>query len=176
MSGINSSAGRKRPVFFGVAALAAGIIGSVAPLQAQENPTASPALPLTVAELPVMALQVGERRIRAEVAADPSSRAKGLMFREKLAPDQGMLFVFPEAEQLCFWMKNTPLPLSIAFINATGTIINLADMQPQSLDTHCSFGPALYALEMEQGWFRRHGIASGASVKGLPRLLPIQAD
>lgn len=121
-------------------------------------------------KLPQVALTIDGRRISAEVAADPASRSKGLMFRERLAPDHGMLFVFPQAEQLCFWMKNTPLPLSIAFIDSSGTLVNLADMQPQSLETHCSLGPALHALEMEQGWFRRHDIRPGASVQGLPRL------
>lgn len=118
-----------------------------------------------------MALQVGDRRITVEVAADDASRSRGLMFRERLAPNHGMLFVFPEATPHCFWMKNTPLPLSIAFIDTQGSIVSLADMQPYSLDSHCSIAPALYALEMEQGWFARHGARPGTMVKGLPRLL-----
>lgn len=168
---INLYSGLKRPGFFFLAVWAACAIGGPSLLQAQPNTGAllqktqsdSAALPRTT-------LQVGEHRIRVEIAANPETRAKGLMFRESLAPDHGMLFVFPQAEQLCFWMKNTPLPLSIAFIDAAGSIINLADMQPQSLDTHCSFGPALYAIEMEQGWFKRHGLAPGTAVQGLPRL------
>lgn len=168
---IHSYSGLKRPDFFCLAVLAACVIGSVSPLHAQEgSSSAQQQAPSTAAELPRTTLQIGERRINVEVAADHASRAKGLMFREKLAPDHGMLFVFPRAEQLCFWMKNTPLPLSIAFVDASDTIINLADMQPQALDTHCSLGPALYAIEMEQGWFKRHGLAPGTAVQGLPRL------
>lgn len=121
--------------------------------------------------LPRVRLDIGGRRVIAEVAANERSRSHGLMFRQYLAPDAGMLFVFPEAMQACFWMKNTPLPLSIAFIDSHGTIINLSDMHPQSLDTHCPLAPALYALEMEQGWFARNGIGPGTQIRGLPRLV-----
>lgn len=121
--------------------------------------------------LPRIPLEVGGRRVIAEVAADDETRSRGLMFRQRLAPDHGMLFVFPEAMQACFWMKNTPLPLSIAFIDSRGTIINLSDMQPQSLDSHCPLAPALYALEMEQGWFARNGVRPGAQIRGLPRVV-----
>lgn len=120
--------------------------------------------------LPRIALQLGGRRVIAEIAADDATRARGLMFREHLAPDHGMLFIYPEAMPMCFWMKNTSLPLSIAFIDSRGDIINLADMRPQSLESHCSLAPALYALEIEQGWFARHGVRSGDHVGGLPRV------
>ncbi len=119
-------------------------------------------------ELPRASLLVDTRPVTAEVAADNASRSHGLMFRQALAPDHGMLFVFPEAGPVCFWMKNTPLPLSIAFIDAEGRVINLADMQPQSLEPHCAHAPAQYALEMEQGWFRQHNVAPGSQVQGLP--------
>ncbi len=118
--------------------------------------------------LPVIPLKIGPQSITAEVAADDASRSRGLMFRDQLPPDHGMLFVFQEAWQYCFWMKNTPLPLTIAFIDARGEIINLADMQPHSLDSHCALGPARYALEMEQGWFARHQLRPGTRVSGLP--------
>jgi len=120
------------------------------------------------AELQAIPLTVGPQSITAEVAADDASRSKGLMFRQSLPDNHGMLFVFARAEQYCFWMKNTPLPLSIAFIGDDGRIINLADMQPLSLDTHCALAPARYALEMEQGWFKNHHIAPGTAVQGLP--------
>ena len=80
-----------------------------------------------------------------------------------------MLFVFPTAEQRCFWMKNTPLPLTIAYIDSTGTIVSLADMQPYSLEPHCSIAPAKFALEMEQGWFGRHGLGPGTRISEAPR-------
>ena len=119
-------------------------------------------------ELPRVPLQVGDLPVIAEVAADNASRSQGLMFRQALSPNQGMLFVFPEAGNVCFWMKNTLLPLSIAFIDAKGRIINLADMQPLSLDPHCAAAPTRYALEMEQGWFKQNGVEPGVQVQGLP--------
>ena len=86
----------------------------------------------------------------------------GLMFRTSMAPDAGMLFVFPSAEVLTFWMSNTPLPLSVAFLDASGVILNVADMAPFDEETfHPSDGPALYALEVHQGWFKAHGIRPG---------------
>lgn len=118
-------------------------------------------------QLPTIKLRLGDSTLTAEVAADDQSRSHGLMFREKLPDNHGMLFVFAEPGQYCFWMKNTPLPLTIAFIDRTGRIINMADMAPLSLDTHCAMGPALYALEMEQGWFRRNGIKPGNQLQGL---------
>lgn len=147
------------------ATLAAWLALSVAPLQAQSGPPQQDS-----AELPRVKLQVGERRITAEVAADDASRSRGLMFREQLPSDHGMLFVFPEPSQMCFWMKNTVVPLTVAFIDPRGDIVNLADMQPQSLETHCAIAPAQYALEMEQGWFKRHGAGPGTHVSGLPVL------
>ena len=107
---------------------------------------------------------VGSKRIVVEIASDPPSQSRGLMFRERLEKDHGMLFVFPTAEQRCFWMKNTPLPLTIAYIDKSGTIVSLADMQPYSLEPHCSIAPAQYALEMEQGWFARHGLGPGTRI------------
>ena len=108
-------------------------------------------------------------QIQAEIASTPGERARGLMGRKSLAPNHGMLFVFESAERQCFWMKNTPLSLTIAFIADDGTIANTADMQPFSETPHCSEAPVRYALEMEQGWFRQRGVLTGDRVSGLPR-------
>lgn len=118
--------------------------------------------------LPVTELELGNKKVQAEVAATANSRAYGLMHRQSLLKNHGMLFVFQERAMHCFWMKNTPLPLSIAFIDDDGTILNIADMQPNSLDSHCPAAPARYALEMKQGWFQQHRINAGQTVKYLP--------
>ncbi|MCS6996966.1 MAG: DUF192 domain-containing protein [Casimicrobiaceae bacterium] len=120
--------------------------------------------------LPTVELSIAGKRLKAEVAADPQSRSIGLMNRFSLAPDHGMLFVFPEPQPLAFWMKNTYVPLSIAFIDAEGRILNIEDMKPHDETPVPSKGPALYALEMKQGWFRAHGIGPGQRVRGLDRV------
>jgi uncharacterized membrane protein (UPF0127 family) len=113
-------------------------------------------------------LDVAGHAVVAEVAATPATRNTGLMNRFSIGPDQGMVFVFSTPQPLSFWMHNTYTPLSIAFIDAQGRILNIADMAPQTDDTHLSNGAALYALEMRKGWFEHNGIAAGARVKGLP--------
>lgn len=118
--------------------------------------------------LPTRTLHVGGIPAHVEVAATPAARNQGLMFRESLPPDHGMLFVFDHVSMTCFWMRNTPLPLSIAFIDDAGRIINLRDMQPLSDTDHCPEEPMRYALEMPQGWFHQYGIQAGALVEGLP--------
>mgnify|MGYP001611808814 FL=1 len=118
--------------------------------------------------LPAITLQAGMHNIRAEVARSEEERQTGLMFRREMATHEGMLFIFDEREQRCFWMKNTPLPLSIAFIADDGTIVDLLDMRPQSLDNHCSSKPVRYALEMNQGWFARRAIKPGFRLVGAP--------
>jgi uncharacterized membrane protein (UPF0127 family) len=118
--------------------------------------------------LPTTELRAGMHLIRAEVAADFSTRARGLMHRKGLAPNAGMLFIFDAPGDQCMWMKNTYIPLSVAFIDAQGTIINIADMQPHSEQTHCAARPALYALEMAQGWFKERGIKPGVKLSGIP--------
>jgi len=120
------------------------------------------------ADLPTTVLTVGQYKVTAEVVVTPEQRAVGLMHRFSLKPDHGMLFVFERSEPLAFWMKNTFIPLSIAFISADGRIVNIEDMRPQTEDTHWSKGPALYALEMRKGWFAEKGIGPGAMVKGIP--------
>jgi len=126
----------------------------------------------THSPLPRIPLEINTRTISVEVAIDDASHARGLMFRETLGRDDGMLFLFATPYQACFWMKNTLLPLTVAFIDAEGVIVNLADMQPQSLDTHCALAPVQYALEMNQGWFKRNDAGPGTRVLGLPRRLP----
>jgi uncharacterized membrane protein (UPF0127 family) len=120
------------------------------------------------ATLPTVKLTAGIHVITAEAATTPQSRTVGLMYRERLAPNHGMLFVFEEKSQQCFWMRNTVVPLTIAFIEDDGTIAQLADMAPKTEVSHCSQKPVRYALEMEQGWFAKRGIAAGARVGGLP--------
>jgi len=110
--------------------------------------------------------------IRAEVAADFSTRMQGLMHRESLAPNAGMLFVFDEAADHCMWMKNTLIPLSVAFIDEGGTVINIADMQPHSEQSHCASAPARFALEMTRGWFAQRGVKAGMKLGGLEKLAP----
>ena len=122
----------------------------------------------SAAELPTTPLTIGTHKLTAEVAASPDQRSLGLMNRFSLKPDHGMLFVFERSEPLSFWMKNTYIPLSIAFIAPDGHIVNIEDMKPQDETTHWSRGFALYAVEMKQGWFAAHGIKAGDVIKGLP--------
>lgn len=119
-------------------------------------------------------LTIGIHVVQAEVASTFGQRAQGLMFRRTMGPNQGMLFVFPIAEQQCMWMRNTYLPLSVAFMDAGGVILNIADMQPLNETTHCSNGPARYALEMNQGWFAAKGLKAGVKIGGLEAAPPPQ--
>lgn len=114
-------------------------------------------------------LRIGPHAFQVEVAATAQQRQRGLMGRTHLAADGGMLFVFEQPGRHCFWMRDTPLPLSIAFIDTTGRIAGLADMQPRSEALHCPATEVRHALEVRQGEFRRRGIAPGARVDGLPR-------
>jgi len=118
--------------------------------------------------LPTTRLTAGMHVITAELATTPQSRTTGMMFREKTAPNHGMLFVFDYPAQQCFWMRNTPLPLSIAFIDDDGTILQITDMAPRSEALHCSQRPVRFALEMQQGWFAHKGTAVGSKIQGLP--------
>jgi len=116
-------------------------------------------------------LTAGTQLIQAEVAATEEQREQGLMYREKMERHAGMLFVFDRVAPQCMWMKNTALPLSVAFLDAGGRIINIEDMQPHTYDSHCSTRgvPARYALEMQLGWFRVHQVKPGMVVGKLPR-------
>ena len=119
------------------------------------------------AQMPTVELSAGIHLIRAEVAYTFETRAQGLMFRKYLGPNEGMFFVFPQAEIQCMWMKNTLIPLSVAFIDEKGKIISISDMQPQTETSHCAAAPAKFALEMPGGWFAAKGIKSGTAIQGL---------
>jgi len=118
--------------------------------------------------LPAVRLTAGFHLINAEVAQTPEQRAIGLMHRPSMPANDGMLFVFERPGQQCFWMKNTLLPLSIAFLDDDGVIVNIEEMKPQSLDSHCSARPVRFALEMNRGWFDKRAIKPGAKISGAP--------
>ena len=118
--------------------------------------------------LPRVRLGAGMHQIDAQVATTPEERATGLMFRQKMPQPEGMLFVFEEPTQQCFWMKNTLLPLSVAFVADDGRIVNIDEMAPQTLDSHCSTEPVRYVLEMNKGWFAKKGIKAGQKLSGPP--------
>ena len=124
------------------------------------------------AELPAVQLSTGMHLIRAELADSMGTRMEGLMHRKSMPQGSGMVFVFEENAAHCMWMKNTLIPLSVAFIDEAGTIINIADMQPHSEQSHCATRPARYALEMNKGWFAQRGIKPGAKLRGLEKLAP----
>lgn len=120
----------------------------------------------------VTQLSAGIHLIKAEVAATDAQREQGLMFREKMPANAGMVFVFDAPATQCMWMKNTLLPLSVAFIDAEGKIVNIEDMQAQTLTSHCSKKtvPVRYALEMNLGWFKQKNIKPGMTIGNLPPL------
>lgn len=111
-------------------------------------------------------LSAGMHLIDAQVALTPEQRQIGLMFRKEMPQQEGMIFVFEQPTQQCFWMKNTLLPLTAAFVADDGTIVNLADMKPQTTDAHCSSQPVRYVLEMNKGWFAKKGIKAGSKLGG----------
>ena len=118
--------------------------------------------------LPRVKLSAGMHQIDAQVAAAPDQRMTGLMYRQEMPQHEGMLFIFEQPTQQCFWMKNTLLPLSTAFVADDGTIVNIEDMAPQTLNSHCSTKPVRYVLEMNKGWFAKKGIKPGAKLAGPP--------
>ena len=120
------------------------------------------------AKLPTTTIKVGSHALRVEVVATDAERQKGLMFREKLGRNDGMLFVFDEPAYHSMWMKNTLIPLSVAFVDAKGEILNILDLEPHSLETRMSAGPATYAIETNRGWFAAQGLKAGDRVTGLP--------
>ena len=125
-----------------------------------------------LAQLPAVQLSTGMHLIRAEVADSVGTRMEGLMHRKSMPQGSGMVFVFEETAPHCMWMKNTLIPLSVAFIDEAGAILNIADMQPRSEQSHCAARPARYALEMNKGWFAQRGIKPGAKLRGLEKLKP----
>ena len=119
-------------------------------------------------DLPRVRLSAGMYQIDAQVAQSPDQRATGLMYRKQMPQHEGMLFAFEQPGVQCFWMKNTVLPLTAAFIADDGEIVNLADMKPQTTDSHCSARPVRFVLEMNQGWFAKRGIKAGTRLGGDP--------
>jgi uncharacterized membrane protein (UPF0127 family) len=148
--------GKQRDLMVVLFVFIMGFFFSVSSVFAQMNPT-----------LPIKKLSAGMHVIQAEIAATPESRTIGLMNRKSLAPNHGMLFVFDQANVQCFWMRNTLIPLSIAYLDTDGTIVNIADMTPQSDQSHCSNRPVRFALEMDQGWFAARGLTPGKKILGL---------
>ena len=138
--------------------LSALLLGAaaIAPINAQE----------TAQRLPQVQLSAGMHLIQAEVAAAPNERAAGLMFRTEMAANAGMLFAFEQPSKQCFWMKNTDLPLSAAFVLDNGEITNIEDMKPQTTESHCSTKPVRFVLEMNQGWFAKKGLKAGSKLGG----------
>ena len=148
---------RSRSLLAGVLALAAA-----AAAWAQSGPQ----------KLPSIKLSAGIHVINAELASTPEQREIGLMFRPTMGANDGMLFVFDRPGQQCFWMKNTMIPLSAAFVADDGSIVNVEAMKPQTLDSHCSTQPVRFVLEMNDGWFAKRGVKPGDKVKGLPKPPP----
>ena len=143
-------------------ALAAALLSMSLAAFAQQTPT----------EFRVIPLSAGIHVIQAEVAGAPAERERGLMYRKQLGPNQGMVFLFDEPARQCMWMRNTLIPLSVAFIDNDGRVINVEEMAAETDDSHCAGRPARYALEMNKGWFAKHGITVGARVSGLPKAPP----
>ena len=127
---------------------------------------------VAAAELPQVVLGIGTHKLTAEVAATDANRSTGLMHRRMMPENRGMLFVFPQVALHGMWMMNTYLPLSVAFVDSEGVITNIADMEPHTQNSHMATRPAKYALEMNQGWFRKRGIKPGDRIEGLEKAGP----
>lgn len=125
-------------------------------VQAQEGPQ----------HLPTINIGARFYNIKVEVAQSPQEHQIGLMHRRTMPTNEGMLFIFERAEQQCFWMKNTLLPLAVAFIDDEGVIVNLDEMKPETLQSHCSSKPVRFVLEMNKGWFKKRDITAGTKLKG----------
>jgi len=134
-------------------------LSAAAPAVAQQIPQTG---------LPVVELGAGMHLIHAEVARTDEQRAIGLMARKEMAQNAGMIFVFEQPAQQCFWMRNTLIPLSAAFVADDGTIVNIVEMQPLSDASHCSTKPVRYVLEMNKGWFDKRGLKAGSKLRGGP--------
>ncbi len=142
-----------------VALVTLGWLSPLQALRAQDGPQP---------RLQTIELTAGMHVIRAELAITPAQQATGMMFRTEMPGNEGMLFVNDDLGTRCFWMRNTLIPLTIAFLADDGTIVNLADMQPRSEASHCSAQPVRYALEMRQGWFAKRGLKAGVRLRGKP--------
>jgi uncharacterized protein len=142
-----------------VAGLTLFILTLAGSVHAQETPQL---------DLPRIKLSAGMHLIDVQLAMTPAQRSTGLMYRREMPQPEGMLFVFEQPANQCFWMKNTLLPLTAAFVADDGTIVNLADMKPQTTEPHCSAKPVRYVLEMNRGWFAKRGIKAGNKLGGQP--------
>lgn len=145
-------------------AAAAGLLACVTALLAPLAHAQSGPQP----KLPTTPLTIGIHVVQAELAITPEQQATGMMFRTSMGPNEGMLFVNDDLGVRCFWMRNTLLPLSIAFLADDGSIVNIAEMEPRSEKSHCSAKPVRFALEMNQGWFAKRGIKPGMRFSGRP--------
>jgi uncharacterized protein len=146
----------RAPLVRVAAALAAALL-ALAPLASAQAP------------LPVTQVKIAGHALRVEVAVTDAQRSRGLMHRDKLAKNDGMLFVFDDPGYHTMWMMNTLIPLSVAFVDGEGRILNILDMEPQTLDPHAAAGPARYAVETNKGWFAQRRIKAGDLVTGLPK-------
>jgi uncharacterized protein len=144
-------------------------VHAAAPAAAAAPATAMPANFKKKGEFPHVTLTAGAIKISAEVAATQADREQGLMYRGSLGPNEGMLFVFDEIAYHCFWMKNTEIPLSIAYIDDSGVVTDVQEMAAETEDNHCPTKGGRYALEMAKGWFAANGITPGTQMQGLPR-------
>jgi len=139
--------------------ISATFLAPLGPLMAQER---------AQTELPRTNLSAGFHQIEVQIASTPAQQATGLMYRAEMPQHEGMLFIFPEPKQQCFWMKNTLIPLTAAFVADDGTVVNLEDMQPQTTQSHCSAKPVRFVLEVNQGWFVKKGLKAGMRLVGAP--------
>jgi hypothetical protein len=130
----------------------------------------APASAQTSAEMPVRQLRISNHTLSVEVAHTQATRSQGLMYRQSLGENSGMLFVFPRPERYSMWMMNTDIPLSVAFLDEGGTILNIADMMPHTATAHRSAGASKYAVEMNRGWFAARNIKPGDRVTGLDKV------
>jgi uncharacterized protein len=154
MNHLQTLLSRSAHLTIGMAFLATALAAS-----AQEDPQM---------DLKRIKLGAGMHQIDVQLALSPQEKQIGLMWRKEMPQHEGMLFVFDMPSKQCFWMKNTLLPLTAAFVDDDGTIVNLVDMKPQTLDSHCSAKPVRYVLEMNKGWFAKKGIKAGAKLTGAP--------
>ncbi len=138
----------------------AGLLALTASLSLAQNMNTS---------LPIIELKAGIYRIQAEVASTQQARQVGLMNRTSMPTDSGMLFIFDQKATHCFWMSNTKIPLAIAFLADDGKIVNIEEMQAETLNNHCPKAPVRYALEMNRQWFSQRAIGPGSVIQGLPR-------
>ncbi len=151
---MNKLSGRLAPALWALA-ISSAMLSSAS---AQDGPQ----------KLPAIRLNAGIHNITAELARTPPQREIGLMLRPAMGANEGMLFAFEQPGQQCFWMKNTLIPLSIAFVADDGSIVNIDSMAPQTLDGHCSEKPVRFVLEMNEGWFAKRGIKPGTKLRGAP--------